>query len=74
MRPFAIGGLQLEVPEGDHTDLAIEKIRALVKRFPWVEMVLLSELAVTGMTLADAQPLPGPAEDRLRDLARELGV
>ncbi len=74
MRPFAIGGLQLELPEGDHTDLAIEKIRALVKRFPWVEMVLLSELAVTGMTLADAQPLPGPAEDRLRDLARELGV
>ena len=42
MRPYAIGALQLEVQQGDNMDHACTQIRDLMRRFPWVQMVLLS--------------------------------
>ncbi len=75
MRPFAIGGLQLDVRPGqDNTEEAVRKIRNMVRRFPWLELVVLSELAVSGMEPEDAQTVPGPAEDCFRALAKELAV
>ena len=75
MRPFAIAGLQFDVrDDGDHSEQVAGRIAHLVKAFPWVQMVVLSELAVTGPKVAHAQPLPGPAEDRLRRVAQELGI
>lgn len=74
MRPFAIAGLQIDVRKGDQTDHAIDRIRTMVKRFPWIQMVLLSELAATGHEPQDAQTLPGPSEDRFAALAAELGI
>ena len=75
MRHIAIAGLQMEVRLGaDNTDTAVRKIREMVHRFPWIELVLLSELAVSGMHPDDAQPLPGPSEERFRELAAELGI
>ena len=74
MRPFAIGGLQLEVPHGDNVEDAIHKIRIMLRRFPWLQMVLLSELAATGVTPESARALPGPAEDMFCELASELGI
>ena len=74
MRPFAIAGLQLHVHHGDNTARAVERIRTMVHRFPWIQMVVLSELAVSGMHPEDAHPLPGPIEGRFTELARELGV
>ncbi|MCB9794591.1 MAG: carbon-nitrogen hydrolase family protein, partial [Alphaproteobacteria bacterium] len=75
MRPFAVAGVQMKVrPHADNTERALRRIRDAVLRFPWIELVLLSELAVSGMHADDAQPLPGPSEDRFRRLAEELGI
>ncbi len=75
MRPIAIAGLQMDVkPGADNTPMAVTKIREMVQRFPWIELVVLSELAVSGMKTTDAQALPGPSERAFQDLARSLGI
>ncbi len=75
MRPFAVAGIQMPVQFGvDNTADAIARLDAVVGQFPWVEMVLLSELAPCGHSIELAQPLPGPSEDAFRDAARRHGV
>ena len=74
MTNFAIAALQLELDHGDNIDAIAEELRELKRRFPWVEMVVLGELAAFGPRLAYAQPMPGPAEKRFVQLARETGL
>ncbi|WP_420430485.1 carbon-nitrogen hydrolase family protein [Kordiimonas sp.] len=74
MKPFAIAGLQLALPHSGNLELVIKKIRQATLRYPWVQMVVLSELAICGAVIGTAEPLPSKAEDRLRALAKELGI
>lgn len=74
MTNFAVAGLQLELDHGDNIDMISEEVRALKRRFPWIEMVVVGELAAFGARLDYAQPLPGPAEHRFAALARECGL
>ncbi len=74
MTQLAIACLQLELTDYDNLDLCLEEIDALLRRFPWVQMVLLGELAVPGPDPGRAQPLPGPAEDAFRESARRHGI
>jgi predicted amidohydrolase len=74
MRPFGIAGLQLQLARGDNCERVAEEVAAVKRRLPWVEMVVVGELALFGAATANAQPLPGPAEDRMRQAAREAGV
>lgn len=74
MKPFSIAGLQLDLKAADNLELVVKKIRTTLIRFPWVQMVVLSELAVCGAGTGTAEPLPSPAEDRLSALAKELGI
>ena len=54
---------------------AIEhRLALLMARFPWVQMVLFSELAPYGPLPTYAQPLPCPAEDGFCELAARYGV
>jgi deaminated glutathione amidase len=62
---FGIGGLQLELRYGDNLDLLDTELDALRRRFPWVSMAVIGELASFGPNPVHAQPLPGPAEARL---------
>ena len=39
--------------------------------YPWVQMVMFSELAPFGPSLHHAQRLPGPAEEEFQEMARE---
>jgi predicted amidohydrolase len=39
------------------------RLEVLMTRFPWVQMVLFSELCAFGPLPGHAQPLPGPAEE-----------
>lgn len=72
MRPFAIAGLQLELPPGgDNLDLVRAHVRHVATVFPWVQMVVLSELCVHGPNPARAEPMPGPTERALQDLAAQ---
>ena len=74
MTPFAICGLQLELPAADNLARIAARIEATLATFPWIQLVVTSELATFGSSLAHAQPLPGPAEDTYRELAAKLGI
>ncbi len=70
MKDFAVACIQMHVRFGhDNIDYMQAKLDALMVRFPWVEMVVFSELAPFGASTAHAQPLPGPAEERFRAMA-----
>lgn len=71
MRPFAIAGVQMHV-SADHENVTAmaHKIELAVAWFPWVQMIVFSELAAFG-------PLTGRAPDsieRVEDTFRELAV
>lgn len=74
MSTFAIAGLQLEIDHGDNINQIAEEVRGLKRRFPWVDMVVAGELAAFGPKLDKAEPLPGPAEARFAEVARECGL
>ena len=70
MRPFAIAGLQLNI-SGRQSNLAhiTDRIEMLMYLYPWVQMVVLSELATFGGWTGHAMPLPSEVEDAYRALA-----
>ncbi len=70
MTPFAIGGLQLNV-SGLRNNLPYmqAKLDYFMYLFPWVQMVVFSELAAYGPNPAKAEPLPGPAERMFQEMA-----
>ncbi|WCL55313.1 carbon-nitrogen hydrolase family protein [Gimibacter soli] len=74
MSHFAIAGLQLDLPIAGNLDLVLKKIRVTALRYPWVQMVVLSELAICGPVTGTATALPSPTEDTLASLAKELGL
>lgn len=74
MTTFAIGGLQLEAANGDNVDSMIAEIDSAVARYPWLDMVVLSELNAFGSGKEAAQTMPGPAEERFCATAKRHGI
>jgi predicted amidohydrolase len=75
MRVFPIAGIQMRLQYGhDNIPAMRQRLAVLMHRFPWVEMVVFSELAAFGPSLSHAQPLPGPAEAQFCALAKQYGV
>ncbi len=75
MTPFSIAGMQLNL-SAVHDNIAYMRSRLdlLMHIYPWVEMVVFSELAAFGPSPRHAQPLPGPAEEQFREMAKRHGV
>ena len=48
MRTFSIAGLQLSLDYSDNYKLIEEALVATSKRYPWLDMIIVSELAVGG--------------------------
>lgn len=70
MVPFVIAGIQMRVSTGaDNLPAMRGQVDGLMARFPWVQMVVFSELAPYGTGLSQAQPPGGPAETAFRDMA-----
>jgi len=74
MIPFGIAGVQMPVTTGSNLAAMQRKLAELTAFYPWVRMVVFSELAALGPSLANAQPLPGPLEDELRALAARYRI
>lgn len=71
MKQFAVAGIQMHVSSHDDNLAAMERYAAHVRhRFPWVDMLLFSELAAFGPSPDKAVPLPGDVEQRLCAIAR----
>lgn len=63
MIPFAIAALQLHVSaERSNIEHIRTRVDTLMHLYPWVQMVVLSELAPFGPLKIHAEPLPGPTE------------
>lgn len=74
MSRIAIAGLQLDLPRGDNLERLEREIDLVRQRFPWVDLVVIGELAAFGANPGHAQPLPGPAEQRFMAAARRNGL
>lgn len=74
MTHFAIAGLQLALAPNKNLDLVIKKTRGTLARFPFVQMVVVSELAICGVAPSTAEALPSDTESKLCALAKELGI
>jgi predicted amidohydrolase len=74
MSKISIAGLQLEAANGDNLDSMEAEIDAVVRRFPWLDMLVLAELNAFGGSTESAQAMPGPAEQRFCEAARRNGV
>jgi deaminated glutathione amidase len=74
MSHFAIAGLQLEVSNKDNRYLIQKEIEAVKRRYPWVKMVVVGELATYGSSPAAAEALPGEAESFYCDVARDNNI
>jgi len=74
MRRFGLAALQLELGPGNNMDVIAAEIASASRRFPWIDMVMLAELASHGVSLDAAEPLPGPTEQRYQEIARKHGA
>ncbi|QUD85958.1 carbon-nitrogen hydrolase family protein [Phenylobacterium montanum] len=74
MGHLGIAGLQLDLGRGDNLDRIAAEVAATKRRLPWVDLVMLGELSAFGPGVASAQSLPGPAEARFVEVARENKV
>ncbi len=75
MTPFSIAGMQLNL-SAIHENIAYIRSRLdlLMHIYPWVDMVVFSELAAFGPSPRHAQGLPGPAEEQFREMARKHAI
>jgi len=74
MSHFAIAGLQLELSGKDNRYLIQKEIESVKRRFPWVQMIVLGELATYGADPAASQTLPGKAEDLYCQVAKDNNI
>ena len=78
MTPFAIAGVQMYVGQGDNLEAMRHRLKVMMHLYPWVQMVLFSELCVFGPGLhqgaAPARPGRGGAARHGRRVRRLAGA
>lgn len=74
MTPFAIAGIQMYLTTGSNIEAMRHRLDLTMHLYPWVRMVMFSELACFGPLLHNAQPLPGEAEAAFQEMARRHKV
>ena len=74
MSLFGIAAIQMEVAARDNRGRMRELIAETRQRFPWVRLVLFSELCALGNDLSAAAAMPGPVEQSFCEMAAEFGI
>jgi predicted amidohydrolase len=64
----------MTVAMGDNMPRIRERIAFTTAVYPWVQMLVFSELSVFGPDTRLAQPMPGPTEQELCALAKQYGI
>ena len=70
MTPFAIAGIQMNLGHHSNVEVMRHRIDLTMHLYPWVQMVVFSELSPFGPLLHHAQPLPGAVEQEFQAMAR----
>jgi predicted amidohydrolase len=75
MKPFAIAGMQLELSAvRENVTHMGERLDVLMSVYPWVHMVVFSELAPFGPLVANAQPAANESLETFRAWARKHDI
>lgn len=70
MTKFAVAGIQTSIGMGNNMAAIRRRVDLLMHLYPWVQMVVLSELAAHGPNPQSAQEAGGPLEQELCEIAR----
>lgn len=75
MRPFSIAGIQMPV-SAVQSNIPLMKIKldVLMNVFPWVQMVVFSELCAFGPLKKNAVPFPNKYVEDFQALAKKYGI
>ncbi|WP_075351251.1 carbon-nitrogen hydrolase family protein [Algoriphagus marinus] len=75
MKPFAIAGIQMKV-SAIHSNVEMMKLKLdiTMNLYPWVEMVVFSELCAFGPLLHTAQEVPNSFELEMQEMAKKYGI
>ncbi|MEQ8415458.1 MAG: carbon-nitrogen hydrolase family protein [Imperialibacter sp.] len=75
MTPFSIAGIQMHV-SASYSNLPVmkHKIEVMMSVYPWVEMVVFSELAPFGPLTYHAQEFPNDSEKEFCEIAKKHGI
>lgn len=71
MTQFAIGGIQMPISMQSNLEAIEHRIDLMMYLYPWVEMVVLSELAANGPNHSSAEPVGGRIEEIFQEIARK---
>lgn len=75
MKAFAIAGIQMKVSAVvPNLDLMKLKLEITMNLYPWVEMVVFSELCAYGPLTYTAQEVPGEFEKEMKAAAKKHGI
>jgi predicted amidohydrolase len=75
MKPFAIAGIQMKVSAvSSNVEMMKLKIDITMNLYPWIEMIVFSELCAFGPLTHAAQPFPNNFEAEMQAKAKEYGV
>ena len=75
MRPFAIAGIQMKVSAvASNVEMMKLKIDITMNLYPWIEMIVFSELCAFGPLTFAAQPIPNTFEKEMQEKAKQYGV
>ena len=70
MKPFSIAGVQMRVSASTPNVEAMKlKLDILMNLYPWVDLVMFSELCAYGPLTAHARPVPGAFEQEMCAMA-----
>ena len=75
MKPFSIAGIQMHV-SASHSNVALmrHKIDVTMSVYPWVQMIVFSELCSFGPLTSNALVFPNKIEAEFQSLAKKYGI
>lgn len=75
MKPFSIGGIQMHVSAAySNIELMKHKIEVMTSVYPWIQMIVLSELCAHGPLTHHAKEFPNEDERIFQELAKKHGI
>ncbi|MBL0026721.1 MAG: carbon-nitrogen hydrolase family protein [Saprospiraceae bacterium] len=75
MKPFAIAGIQMKVSAvASNVEMMKLKIDITMNLYPWIEMIMFSELCAYGPLTNTAQPIPNNFEAEMQAIAKKYGI
>ncbi len=74
MGSLAVAGLQLDLRTEDNLARIAAEVAAAKRRYPWIDLIVLPELAAYGPKTVHAEAPGGPAETAFRQMARDNDV